>query len=326
MQLWRLGLLLAILVLPAAGEPSLFRLPIACTVGETCEIQHYVDRDTGPEAQDYRCGSRTYNGHNGTDIRLPTLAAQRAGVDVLAAADGTVRRVRDGMPDVSTGAGDKASVEGRECGNGIVIAHAGGWETQYCHLAQGSVRVKAGERVSVGTPVGRVGLSGATEFPHLHFTVREGGRIVDPFAHGAVEGTCNGGASLWAPELRAALAYKAGAILNVGFATGAVRMADIEAGMIGRQSLDVQAPALVAFARAIGLSAGDVQHLTLKGPDGVVLAESREAPLDRHKAQIMVFVGRKRPSSAWQRGVYSATYSVRRDGAVVLGRTFSLTL
>ena len=69
------------------------QVPVDCRVGESCFIQQYADHDPGPGAKDYRCGSLTYDGHDGTDFRLPTTAAQRAGVKVLAAADGMVRLV-----------------------------------------------------------------------------------------------------------------------------------------------------------------------------------------------------------------------------------------
>ena len=75
----------------AAGEgaPQL-NFPLACKVGVSCEVQNYVDRDAGPGAADYRCSTETYDKHNGVDIRLLDMAAQRAGVDVLAAAPGPV--------------------------------------------------------------------------------------------------------------------------------------------------------------------------------------------------------------------------------------------
>jgi murein DD-endopeptidase MepM/ murein hydrolase activator NlpD len=161
---------------PAQPSAPSFALPIDCRIGVDCEIQNYVDRDPGPGAKDYQCGTRSYQNHSGVDFRLPTLARQRQGVAVLAAADGRVLRVREGVADVSVRAADAASVEGAECGNGVVIGHEGGLETQYCHMAQGSLRVKPGDVVKAGAPVGRVGLSGNTEYPHLHFTVRRGGR------------------------------------------------------------------------------------------------------------------------------------------------------
>ena len=56
--------------------------------------------------------------------------------------------------------------------------------------------------------IAQVGLSGRTQFPHLHLTVRHQGRVVDPFAFGAREGSCGDGVSLWSVRLRAAWAYR----------------------------------------------------------------------------------------------------------------------
>src|SRR4051794_30715601 len=114
------GILLAGLVGIAAAQPVL-SLPIACEVGRNCFVQNYVDVDPSQEAQDYRCGALTYNGHNGTDFRIPTVAAQRNGVEILTAAPGRVSRVRDGVEDVSARTKDPAAISGKECGNGLVI-------------------------------------------------------------------------------------------------------------------------------------------------------------------------------------------------------------
>jgi murein DD-endopeptidase MepM/ murein hydrolase activator NlpD len=41
----------------------------------------------------------------------------------------------------------------------------------YVHLQQGSVRVRRGQRIRLGDPIGKVGNSGNTNAPHLHFNV-----------------------------------------------------------------------------------------------------------------------------------------------------------
>jgi murein DD-endopeptidase MepM/ murein hydrolase activator NlpD len=313
-------------ILDAGAGASAFELrwPVACTLGEDCVIQNYVDRDPSRGARDYACGSLTYDGHTGTDIRLPTTARQKAGVDVLAPADGAVLRVRDGIADVSVRSAGAAAVKDKECGNGVVIAHESGYETQYCHLARGSVRVRPGDKVEAGEPIGRIGLSGATEFPHLHMTVRRRGAIIDPFAADAPADACAGGASLWAEPLRAKLAYRGSAVLNAGFAAGPATMAAIESGEAGAARLAAGAPALVAFARAIGLKRGDVQRLTVTAPGGEAVVTNEAPPLDRDKAQWMVFAGRKRPASGWPPGTYTAKYEVIRAGATALEETFSV--
>jgi len=301
-------------------------LPVACEVGRTCFIQNYVDADASDGAKDYRCGTLTYNDHNGTDFRVPSIAAQRRGVNVLAAADGKVLRVRDGVPDRSVREKGRESVRGTECGNGMVIAHGDGWETQYCHMAAGSITVKSGEAVKAGQPVGRVGLSGLTEYPHLHFMVRKEGKVVDPFAYEAAPGSCGGGRLLWADALAHALVYRDSAVLNSGFATEAVTMEAIEDGSADDAAPAPDSPVIVAFVRAIGLKGGDVQSLTLRGPDGAVVARNEAKPLDRDKAQVMLFTGKKRPAAGWPRGTYTAIYTVERDGKTVLKQDFAFTL
>ena len=307
-----------------AAAPVL-AFPLACEIGRTCEIQHYFDRDPGPGVLDYACGLRTYQGHDGIDIRLLDLAEQRAGIAVLAAAAGRVAGLRDGQPDISIRSPGAASVVGKECGNGVVVDHGGGWVTQYCHLARGSVGVKVGDAVAAGQPLARVGLSGDTEFPHLHLTVRHGGRAVDPFAPGVSgPGSCAAQAPLWDAAALRQLTYKPGVVLNTGFTTAAVDNGAIEAG--GLPAPDLMAHALVAYVRMIELAAGDRVELILTGPDGGVLRRSLTAPLDRQKAQYFAYVAGLRPESGWRRGVYAAQVRVLRAGRVAIARRWMVVL
>ena len=299
-------------------------MPMACELGRTCYIQNYVDTDASASARDYKCGTLTYDAHNGTDFRVPSLEAQRAGVEVLASAGGRVLRARDGMPDGVFDKSAREAVRDVECGNGALIEHAGNWETQYCHLANGSLQVKPGDLVKRGQPLGRVGRSGLTEYPHLHFTVRHRGTIADPFAYGAPANSCSGGELLWDASLHAQLVYQERTILNAGFASGPVTMDLIEDGKAGMELPSANAPAIVAFVRAIGLKSGDVQWFAVRDPRGHIIAETRTAPLERNKAQIMLFAGRKRPAGGWGHGTYKATYTVEHDGQVVLERDLEL--
>ena len=298
-----------------------FVQPIACRLGVDCEIQTYVDAEAGPGARDYLCGGETNEAHGGIDFRLRDMGAQRAGVAVLAAADGRVARLRDGVADLSVNAPGAPSVAGQDCGNGVVLDHGGGWETQYCHLAQGSIAVKVGDSVKAGQPLARVGLSGQTEFAHLHFEVRRDGVRVDPFAPDPYGEACKAQPTLWSGAAAQAMRYKAGAILNTGFAAGPVTMAQVEAAAMTAPA-GAESP-LVAYARAINLQAGDVQVLTLRDAAGTVLATNRSAALDRAKAQTIMFVGRKAPPGGWTRGRYEADYAVVRLGKVVLQRRWS---
>lgn len=311
---------------PAAkAAPAGLRLefPVACIVGATCEVQNYVDRDTGPGAEDYRCGTNTYQAHGGVDIRIRDMAAQKAGVDVLAAAPGRVSRLRDGVDDTSVKVRGAAAVDGQECGNGVVIDHGQGWETQYCHLAKGSLKVKTGDQVAAGTPIARIGLSGNTEYPHLHLTVRRNGETIDPSSPEPGCSPTRSGQGLWSPKAARAVAYKSGAVLNAGFTAKAVSMAAIEAGALPKPTT---ATALIAYVRAINLHGGDIQELALKGPDGSVLVSSAQPALDRAKAQSFVMAGKKARAGGWAKGRYVATYVVRRGGKPVISKTFETTL
>lgn len=312
----------------AVAGPRL-ALPIDCEIGKSCEVQNHVDRDPSPGAKDYRCGTQTYQDHGGVDIRLHDMAAQRAGVNVLAAAPGRVSRLRDGVADVSVKS-NAGAVTGQECGNGVVIDHGDGWETQYCHLAKGSVVVKSGDAVAAGQPIARVGLSGNTEYPHLHLTVRKAGVVVDAFAPDLAAGTCAAGGAggagdgLWTPLAAKAMAYKPGTVLNAGFAAAPVSMDSIETGGIAAPT--AASPMLIAYVRAINLQGGDVQELTIKAPDGAILATGGQPALDRAKAQYMTFVGKRASSAGWPSGRYTATYTVRRGGETAITRTFNLQL
>ncbi|GMG81084.1 M23 family metallopeptidase [Paralimibaculum aggregatum] len=310
-----LALLAALAPEALAGPPGL-AFPAACSLGTDCHIQQLTDRDPGPGAADHRCGQLVYDGHKGTDIRLVDRAAMLRGVDVLAAAPGVVRGLRDGMPDRRLGDPEAPALAGRDCGNGVAIRHDGGWETQYCHLAEGSIAVRRSDRVTAGQRLGRIGLSGATEFPHLHFALRDPeGRPVDPFDGQTADTPCgSGGAALWAEPLP----HPPGGLLGHGFLDRMPDYAEVRAGTVARDALPADAPALVFWVSAFGLLAGDRLALTLYGPDGAVLAEA-EDPLPRNRAQLFRGVGRK-ARGAWPEGRYEGLAVIRRDGTEIARR------
>jgi hypothetical protein len=299
---------------PAAAEAPRLALPLDCRLGETCFIQQYVDTDPGPGAQDWTCGPLSYDGHKGTDFRLVDLAAMRAGVSVRAAAAGVVRAVRDGEPDIAQGAPGAPDVAGRECGNGVLVDHGDGWETQYCHLKSGSVAVAEGAAVEAGTALGEVGLSGETQFPHVHLSLRHRGAVIDPFAPGAAPGTCGTGgeAALW----QAPVPYLPGGILSAGVTTAVPQFEELREGLAPPPRLPAEAPALVAFAYLYGTRAGDRLDLLLRAPDGRIVSQNTEV-LERTQAEMFRAVGRKLRGAAWPAGRYTAEAVLVRDGAEI---------
>ena len=299
----------------AAADPD-FRLglPVDCEMGRVCVVQNYVDQDPGPAARDHTCGPLAYDGHGGTDIRVPSLVEMREGVAVLAAADGKVKATRDGMADVSIRDIDQAEIEGRKAGNGVVVVHPGGWETQYSHLLKGSVTVRPGDPVTRGQVLGLIGLSGHTEFPHVEFSVRREGKTLDPFTGQAPGSGCGRpGRSLWSEAAAAQLAYRPGGLLLAGFAARKPALEGVLKGEFRRDSLTAAAPALVFWAVSWGLRGGDEEVLVITRPDGSELLRA-ETEVPRDKAQWFRFGGKKRPPEGWAPGLYRADYRVlRRD-------------
>lgn len=309
-------LLLAWLLCPlvAHAQPAL-SLPIRCEIGKSCFVQNYVDADPGPGAKDYRCGFLTYDGHKGTDIRVIDRAMFGRGVEVVAAAAGRVRAVRDAMADVAVSAATKRAVKGREAGNSVVVQHGDGWETQYAHMRLGSIAVRPGERVEAGQRLGIVGLSGETAFPHLHFEVRHRGKPVDPFVGTSGGEACaSGRAPLWTALAASSLAYVSTGLIGAGIASSPPRLTDATAAA---PEAAKDAPALVFWVQLYGLRAGDVGELRLVAPDGRALA-SRQVAFERNLAQSLAYVGKKRPPAGWPAGAYVGEYRLLRNGEEVL--------
>lgn len=94
--------------------------------------------------------------HPGFDLAAPT------GTTVGAASGGTV-----------THAGPAGTY-----GNLVTVRHPNGYETRYAHLS--AVTVHEGDKVQQGQEVGKVGTTGYSTGPHLHFEVRHDGQTIDP--------------------------------------------------------------------------------------------------------------------------------------------------
>lgn len=300
-------------VQPKSAPPRL-SLPIRCVPGRDCWLVNNVDLDPGPGIRDYACDKRSYNGHKGTDIAIRDLVAMKNGVDVLAAAGGVVTGARDGMADVDVKIAGLASVKGRECGNGLVVSHDGGWETQYCHMRRGSVVVKPGAIIVQGQKLGLVGHSGRAEFPHVHLSVRHNKQVVGPFAGLGRTRDCGlGPAPLWTDKALAALKIEGTALFNAGFADKALKPEMARSGLMAGERMSRRAAALVLWVDMYWPKVGDEIRFRISAPDGGLLLE-KAMSVKRTQARRFIFVGKKRKASLWPQGVYRGEIILRRKG------------
>ena len=69
---------------------------------------------------------------------------------------------------------------GTSYGNMILINHGNGVKTRYAHILSGSISVSQGQTVSIGQPIARVGRTGNSTGPHLHFEVIINGNTQNP--------------------------------------------------------------------------------------------------------------------------------------------------
>lgn len=95
--------------------------------------------------------------HKGIDFSAPK------GTPIFATGDGIVIKTRKSK---------------RGYGNTTEIDHGYGYHTFYAH--QSEILVKKGQKVSRGQIIGKVGNTGKSTAPHLHYEVKKNGRVVNP--------------------------------------------------------------------------------------------------------------------------------------------------
>jgi hypothetical protein len=100
------------------------------------------------------------------------------GADVVAVADGSVAAVFDGIPEQKPDTPSTGLRGPRDySGNHVSLQISPGVWAVYAHLQPGSITVKTGEDVKKGQVIGRLGNSGNSTGPHLHFQLSDGPEI-----------------------------------------------------------------------------------------------------------------------------------------------------
>lgn len=293
-------------------SPLPLSLPLDCQPGIDCWVFNFVDADPGKGRADFACGRMSYDTHKGTDIAVSDTGRLSEMIPVRAAAAGTVLGVRDGMEDINIKRIGRAAVKGKECGNGVRIDHGGGWHTQYCHMKRGSVSVKSGDLVRSGDRIGAVGLSGLTEFPHVHLTVEKNGKVVDPFVGLSGGDKCEiGRAPLWRRGVLEKLRYLSAIPYHVGFSDRLPKADEIRAGAFNANALSATSASLVFWAEIAGLRPDDAVSMRFFGPDGALLAEKAEK-MTKHRIRIWWAIGKK-SKNGWPPGAYRGEVTILRQ-------------
>lgn len=159
----------AVIVVPPLLPPGprpLFQLPVAC--GEAWKLG-------------------TYPGHDDFDVDLFPTKGEAWGRPVLASYAGEVTAAGiNGTLGARTPDNPKGP-RGRGGGYWVKIDHGGKWQTQYLHLIEPPM-VAEGDHVERGQQIGRVGSTGDSGAPHLHYEQRRGWQKVETWFDGQPSG------------------------------------------------------------------------------------------------------------------------------------------
>ncbi|MFF0175480.1 FG-GAP-like repeat-containing protein [Micromonospora profundi] len=150
----------------AAGPRPMFQLPAPC--GETWRLS-------------------TYAGHDDYDIDMIPTSGSAWGRPILASFGGTV--VRAGIDGTLGGRtpSNPSGPMGTGGGYYVRIDHGNGWESLYLHMLQ-SPMVRVGQQVRIGQQLGKVGSTGSSSGPHLHFEQTRDGAKVESYFNGVPSG------------------------------------------------------------------------------------------------------------------------------------------
>jgi hypothetical protein len=140
----------------AANRP-LFQLPFAC--GESWRLQ-------------------TYAGHDDYDIDMFKSTGSTNNQPILASYGGKV--IRSGWDNGG--------------GNYVRIDHGNGWNTLYLHMIAAPI-VDVGDTVTLGQQLGKVGSTGSSSAPHLHYEQNLNGNKIEAWFNGSPSGITDDGSS-----------------------------------------------------------------------------------------------------------------------------------
>lgn len=127
---------------------------LGTNLGLIFPVEGYITSDFGGRADPFTGADST---HNGLDIGAVT------GTPIYAASGGKVIQARD---------------KNNGYGKCVIIEHSSGFKTLYAHCSE--ILVNEGDYVSAGDLIAKVGSTGRSTGPHLHYSIIINGNYVDP--------------------------------------------------------------------------------------------------------------------------------------------------
>lgn len=321
----RILLLLLISCLTQAVQADDFKLqfPVNCQLNNDCFILSYPSH---PDNLDYSCGTLTQEKYPATNIALANEKQMTKGFEVVAVADGVVKKVTGTIQDIpyKEKHNPEYALNNDICGNGIVIDHNNGWQSFYCYLKQASIKVLPETKVKAGQVIALVGQSGYVGMPMLGFTIASNGQSMDPFMSKSTLEPCSKEPSsqMWQEPI----AYKPHGVIDSGFTRRSVELVDvISADPVLEEPLTKDDNIMIFWTQAYGVQDNDLEVVSIYKPDKTLFFISDNA-VDARNLMYVSSNGRKLTKGGFETGMWTAKYSVQRNGQELFGieKTFTV--
>jgi hypothetical protein len=272
--------------------------PLNCKLGVNCWISdlqsHLLQKNKNKEV-DFLCKSKTYPGNIGTAFATRRNDHMNNSVEVISPINGRVKSVKDGINDISINEIDRQSPVSDKCGNFVILVQDD-FEIELCHLKKNSITVKVNDEVKVGQNIGQVGLSGATEYPHLHVNLRKIKANkkyveVDPF-YGEQKECGLTPKSLWTnPQQMEKQAAKTGIIYNYGFAFNEIVAEEVRLWQKNNVTQPPTPNSIIGFVDIFSVNAGDKISLKIVDEMGKELA-SKTKEFNQYQNRYFIYVSK----------------------------------
>jgi hypothetical protein len=181
--------------------------------------------------------------------------------------------------------------------------------------------VKEGDNIKAGQVIARMGTSGNTQFPHLHYELRHYNNPVDPFVgYASADYDCSPQQrySQWNNATTELLYYIPSGVVDAGFSNLLPTAEQAREGSAYVQRLDVSEPVIYFGVELYGVHPYDVLTIQLVAPDGATLAE-KTVTYDKTLASAFEVLSVKREATleTWPAGRYAARVTVERFEHVI---------